>query len=123
LFLYRRMRGVTIPSASREPRRIIVVDDDAAVLGFVTRSLTLAGHDVTDCATFDAGKAALAHSTPDVVIVDIRLGGFNGLQLIWIVRDQYPQVQAIVIIGFDDRDLRHEAAKMGATFVVKPFSA
>jgi DNA-binding NtrC family response regulator len=105
------------------PRQIIVVDDDALTLGFVVRALSMVGHRVTACTTFEAGRAALDQGTPEIVIVDVRLGGYNGLQLIMLAKHRNPQAQAIAITGFDDLDLRNEAAKMGATFLTKPFSA
>ena len=105
------------------PRHIVAVDDNALTLGFVVRSLTMVGHRVTACDSFETGRAALDQSKPDVVIVDIRLAGYNGLQLIMLAKSRNPQVRAIAITGFDDADLRNEAAKMGATFLTKPFSA
>jgi DNA-binding NtrC family response regulator len=105
------------------PRQIIVVDDDTLTLGFVVRALSMVGHRVTACASFEAGSAALEQSTPEIVIVDVRLGGYNGLQLIMQAKHRNPQAEAIAITGFDDLDLRNEAAKMGATFLTKPFSA
>ena len=53
----------------------------------------------------------LRAATPDLLIVDIRLGEFNGLQLIMLSRTQIP---AIVISGFADPLLQHEARQAGA---------
>ena len=106
----------------RASRRIIVVDDNALALGLLARSLTDIGDEVAAYANFEAAKAAIAQATPDVLIVDIRLAGFNGLQLIAMVKDQHPDVRAIAITGFDDLDLRREAADMGASFLVKPLT-
>jgi DNA-binding NtrC family response regulator len=98
------------------------VDDNPLVLGLVTRALSEIGDHVTAYASFEAAQAAIARATPDVLMVDIRLDGFNGLQLIAMIRARHPHVRTIAITGFDDRDLRREATVLGATFVLKPIT-
>jgi DNA-binding response OmpR family regulator len=54
---------------------------------------------------------------PDLLILDVRLGAFNGLQLISTGRVGIP---AIVVTGFDDPVLRADASEFGASYIVKP---
>ena len=55
-----------------------------------------------------------------MVIVDVRLGNYNGLQLIHFSQSSSPGTQWLVVSGFDDPVLRQEATKLGAHFLTKP---
>lgn len=58
-----------------------------------------------------------------MLLTDVRLGAFNGLQLAVIARDAHPEMQIIVFSGFDDPVLREEAGHLGATYVVQPVTS
>jgi DNA-binding response OmpR family regulator len=96
---------------------VLIVDDDVMTCAGMAELLRHAGHDAQAATTFEDARAILARRTPDLLIVDIRLGEFNGLQLIMLSRTQIP---AIVISGFADPLLEHEARQAGAEFLVKP---
>src|SRR5439155_23034991 len=68
-------------------------------------------------------KTYLAANKPDVLISDVRLGAFNGLQLIVFAKLQHPEMIAIVLTGYDDPVLRAEAAHANALYLVKPVEA
>ena len=97
---------------------LIVEDDDANRVGLV-QLLAGAGYDAIGAATFEQGRQFLLAENPDLLITDLRLEEFNGLQLI-ITR--LHQIPAIVITGFADRILEMEAKNLGADYLVKPFS-
>lgn len=102
---------------------VLLVDDDLTVLRLMTGWLTLAGHEVIPCTTFESAKRALATDTPEVLVTDVRLGAFNGLQLVVLAKVDHPEMRAIVLTGYDDPVLREEAAATGASFLVKPIDA
>jgi len=97
-----------------------VVEDDGPLLEAVDRALREAGEHVFACGTFEEGRQALRTRFFDVLLTDVRLGAFNGLQLAVIARDLYPSIGVIVYSGFNDSVLRAEAQRVGATFLVKP---
>ena len=99
--------------------RILIVDDDQAYLAGMKELLEVAGYEVFLAANFEDGKHVLRDRTPDLLIVDVRLGAFNGLQLISTGQVQIP---AIVVTGFDDTVLRADASVFGASYLVKPIS-
>lgn len=102
---------------------VLLVDDDPMVLQMMTGWLTFAGHQVIPCTTFESAKRALATETPDLLVTDVRLGAFNGLQLVVLAKVDHPEMRAIVLTGYDDPVLREEAAATGAAFLVKPIDA
>jgi len=74
------------------------------------------------CSTFEDAKREIATLRPDIVVTDVRLGAFNGLQLALLARDVRKDVRIVVFSGFDDPVLKEEARRIGATYLVKPVS-
>jgi DNA-binding NtrC family response regulator len=99
--------------------KILIVEDDNANRTGLVQLLRGAGYDAIGAATFEQGRQLLVAEHPDLLITDIRLEGFNGLQL--IITQLHP-IPAIVITGFADRILETEAKHLGADYLVKPFS-
>ena len=107
-------------SAPRASKRIVITDDDAGVLEVMSDWLTAAGHEVVSFNEFEAAKAYLFMHKPDVLITDVRLGAFNGVQLAMLANRDTPGTIAIVLTGFDDPVIRKEATMAGALYFVKP---
>src|SRR5215210_2672029 len=110
-------------SATIQPQRVLVVDDEPSLLEAMHIAFTRAGRDVVCCRTFEEGRERLLTEPFDVMVTDVRLGAFNGLQLAVIARDKHPQMRIIVFSGFDDPVLREEADHLGASYVLKPVGA
>ena len=102
-----------------KPSRVLIVDDDAATRVGLAELLTAAGYDTRAAASFEEGLRALRTETPDLLIADVRLGAFNGLQLLVSSPRQIP---AIIITGFADPVLESDARQHGAEYVLKPVS-
>ncbi|MDQ3349338.1 MAG: response regulator [Acidobacteriota bacterium] len=102
------------------PARILVVDDDLGYLSVTKDLLEQGGHEVLIASTFHEGRRVLRDEAPDLLIADVRLGAFNGLQLIATGTARIP---TIVVSGFDDAVLQADAKAFGAEYLVKPVSA
>ena len=103
-------------------KRVLVVDDDQGLLQMLGHMLTACGYAVELCSSFEAAKYRLTHSPPDVLLTDVRLGAFNGLQLVILVKELFPATTAIVMSAYDDVTLRKEASHCGASYLQKPFT-
>src|SRR5947208_15961289 len=82
-----RARSVDAQSpADREsmiPRRVMIVDDDPSALGALHRLVTEWGHVSFSFDSFEAARGVLTSGhAPDVLVGDVRLGMFSGLQLV-----------------------------------------
>jgi len=100
-------------------RTILVVEDDDAARRGLLALLDDAGYRTLEAATLRKGRELLARENPDLVIVDVRLGGDNGLQLVAMAPRPVP---AIVTTGFRDASLEADARLFGADFLVKPIT-
>lgn len=102
------------------PYEILVVDDDERALEGMLELLRDAGHNVTGAATFDAAKRLLELRRYDLLIADIRLRAFNGLQLVRRSRVLNPSMAVILVTGYEDAMLELEAARYRAEYLLKP---
>ncbi len=101
-------------------KRIVVVDDDRQVLKYLTEMLQEAGYDTLACERYQDARALLSTTRPDLLLTDIRLGAYNGLQLGIYARDHHHGLPVIVLTGYEDPTLRDEATRSGAHFLLKP---
>jgi DNA-binding NtrC family response regulator len=99
---------------------VLLVDDDRAVLTLMEQWLTSAGYSVVACDQFESAKRHLEGTSPDVLVTDVRLGAFNGLQLVILAKEQAANVAAVVMSAYDDPMLRKEANQCGAEYLNKP---
>ena len=105
------------------PFRILVLDDDEHALSGIVELLRDAGHLVTAAATFDMARRLLAIGPYELLITDINLRGFNGIDLVRQCHRDYPEMAIMIITGYDDHLMETEAARYGACFARKPIKA
>lgn len=106
-------------TAGPETPKILVVDDDAVTRRGLVALLADAGYEAIGEGTLKAAMAALEREAPDLLITDVRLQGYNGLQLLAMGS---PAIPTIVVTGYPDRMLETDAQKMGAEYLEKPVS-
>jgi DNA-binding NtrC family response regulator len=99
--------------------RILIVEDDRASLDGLIALVGAAGYRVTGVQSFEEGRRALADG-PDLLVTDIRLGAYNGLQLIIRGRALNPRLRAIVVTGYPDIVVQREAERLDAIHLEKP---
>jgi DNA-binding response OmpR family regulator len=102
------------------PYRILVLDDDEHALSGLVELLRDAEYHVTSAATYDAAKRLLGLHAYDLLITDVRLRGFNGLNLVKKSRTDHPDMAVIIISGYEEPLMELEASRYQALFVSKP---
>jgi DNA-binding response OmpR family regulator len=101
---------------------ILIVEDDRDTLDSWVEMLQSAGYRVAAAASFEQGRRAL-ESSPDMLITDIRLGAYNGLQLVVRARLANASLPVFVVTAFHDPVLQEETEGLGAIYVRKPVDA
>lgn len=102
--------------------RVLVVEDHAMVRDSLVRALTLGGHNVVgDCAGAEEALGIAAAMAPDVVLVDVNLGGdTDGIDLAGRLRGTVPDTRVMVVsMHDDDRTVRRAMVAGVAGFVSK----
>ena len=103
--------------------RILVIEDERTLAGFIEQSLRAEGHAVTVCHDGDSGEAAALTGDYALVLLDLTLPGKDGLQVLAGIRAQLPQLPVIVLTARAAIEQRVEGLDRGANdYVTKPFS-
>jgi two-component system nitrogen regulation response regulator GlnG len=99
-----------------------VTDDDESIRFVLERALSRAGYDVRTYATVSELHDALAESSPDVIITDIRLPDADGLTVLDTLRREEREIPVIAMTGFSDLDAAVNAFQQGVfDYLPKPF--
>jgi DNA-binding response OmpR family regulator len=99
---------------------VLVVDSDVKHVNAVSAELRNHGYLTLEATTFETAKAMWTKERPAALVAGIRLGQFNGLQLLLRARVDRPDVLAIITSDFPDIVLEAETRRFGGAFVVKP---
>lgn len=101
--------------------RVLVVDDEAAILRFLKPALEANGYNVVTAATVDEATKRIARELPEIVVLDLGLPDGDGKEVIRQVR-QWSDVPIVVLSARDREGEKIEALDIGADdFVNKPF--
>ena len=102
-------------------KRILVVEDDAAILGIVTDILVTEGYDVSAARDGEEALASLEHARPDVILLDRRMPIMNGDQFIARFRS-HRHAEVPVLAFAAAREIETWSKEIGAVgFIAKPF--
>jgi DNA-binding response OmpR family regulator len=102
--------------------RILVIDDDRAVVRLLVVRLEEEGYTVLSAVTSDEGLKLVTLFTPDLVLLDMGLPDKSGLELLKRIRAINPAIAVIMVTGNTDPQRAREALELGArAYVDKPF--
>jgi DNA-binding NtrC family response regulator len=100
---------------------LLLVDDDAAFRRVMGSELARLGYEIATAASGEEAVAKAAQMGPDVILLDLRLPGMNGLDTLKALRDGGSGAEVIMLTGHGSIDSAIEAIRMGAfDYVVKP---
>ena len=109
---------------AKPPARILIVDDEFSVRDSLDRWFRKDGYEVQTAADAAAATAAMQASLFDVVLLDVRLPGMDGMRLLERIRGAAPAMIVIMITAYASVDTAVRALKLGAAdYVTKPINA
>jgi DNA-binding NarL/FixJ family response regulator len=98
-----------------DPIRLLIVDDDETTRELLRNTLSEFGFNVVGDAqdgSEASGKAALLK--PEVVLMDLRMPGTDGMEATVLIKTQVPRTQVVILTAFWERDSKATAELMGA---------
>lgn len=113
---------------TQQPHRILVVEDDPGVAAVVRRSLSFEGYKVDTAATGPEAMRALALELPDLIVLDVMIPGFDGIEVSRRLRtgetqETTAQLPILMLTARDAVSDRVRGLDAGADdYLVKPFA-
>lgn len=100
---------------------ILIVDDDQSVASAFERVLRHDGHGCTLASSADDALRRLADHQPDLMMMDIRMPGLNGLEALQQVRSRYPGLHVVMMTAYGTSQTSIDAIRAGAfDYLMKP---
>src|SRR5256886_2830779 len=104
--------------------RILVIDDEAPIRDSLKMTLEYEGSDVSGAAAGQEGLALAEREAPDLVLLDVKMPGMDGLEVLERLRSMNESLPVVVISGHGTISTAVEATKKGAfDFIEKPFAS
>jgi two-component system, NtrC family, response regulator AtoC len=101
---------------------ILIIDDEKTIRWSLGEGLRNNGFDILEAASGEEGLQLFADKSPDCVLLDMRLPGIDGLEVLRRMRKENTDVPVIVMTAYGEVDKAVEAMKLGSfDFVTKPF--
>jgi|SRR6185369_199188 DNA-binding response OmpR family regulator len=105
-------------------RRLLILEDEAAILAALERYFVAEGYAVDAVADPAQAEAFLASQVYDVLLADLRLGGSHGtegLEVVTLTRERCPAARIIVLTAYGSPEVEQEARRRGVhAFLHKP---
>ena len=104
-------------------KNILVIDDEVAVNNNIRKILAKKGYHVDQAVTKDEALEKIQTGPYTLVLLDLKIPGVKGLELLKAVRDQNPAAKVIIITGYASIETAVETARQGAfDYLPKPFT-
>ena len=104
---------------------VLVIDDEVAVNNNIRKILSKKGYQVDQAMTKDEAIRKIADSAHkyELVLLDLKIPGVHGLELLSAIRDARPETMVIIITGYASIETAVETARLGAVeYLSKPFT-
>jgi CheY-like chemotaxis protein len=93
---------------------ILLVDDDAQFIDIMKKRLTMRSMEVFHAGSGEEAMQKLAaHGEIEVVILDVKLPGKSGIEMLQLIKQQYPLVEVIMLTGTRHRGIGHRRHAAG----------
>ncbi len=103
--------------------RILVIDDEDIVRMSCQRILIPEGYDVIATKSASEGFRMLDEDCFDVVLTDLKMPDIDGIEVLRKVKEEWPEVEVIMITGYQTITTAVQAIKLGAfDYIEKPFT-
>ena len=102
--------------------KVLVADDHELMVDAVRLALAEAAEDFEIVATTTRGQQVLpltAQKQPDLVLLDLRMPGMDGLTCLELLRQRHPRVKTVVLSGVDEQNVIRSAFTRGAVAFIR----
>ncbi|HTY23597.1 MAG TPA: PAS domain S-box protein [Desulfomonilaceae bacterium] len=103
--------------------KVLVVDDEESIRNLMRMTLELDGYEVLLAQDGPTGLKMFEKESPDVVLLDVRLPGMGGIEVLTRIKALDPDSEVIIVTGHGDMEMATECLRREASnFLTKPIS-
>ncbi|MGO5064721.1 response regulator transcription factor [Clostridium sporogenes] len=103
--------------------KILIVEDESSIRGFVKVNLKMNNFDVIEAETGEEGIEKAREHRPEVVVLDIMLPGIDGLEVCKVLRQEFPNMGIIMLTAKSQDTDKVLGLEYGADdYIIKPFN-
>src|ERR1041385_7110342 len=95
---------------------ILIVDDDEVYRSRLARAFVDRGYDTRTAQDYDSAVAAASQDSPELAVVDLKMPGKSGLELVQALREIDPATKTVVLTGYGSVATAIDAVRLGATY-------
>ncbi|HSW49436.1 MAG TPA: response regulator, partial [Bryobacteraceae bacterium] len=119
----RKLADTAAAVRKAEPLRILIIDDEVAVNNNIRKILVRKGYAIEQATSKTEALAKMGAGVYALVVLDLKMPGVTGLELLAAARTLQPAARVIIVTGFATIETAVEGARMGAVgYVPKPFT-
>jgi two-component system response regulator AtoC len=101
---------------------ILIIDDEQHMRWIIGKAMTKEGYRTEMAASGQEGISAIAESSPDLILLDLKLPDMSGIEVLRRVKQEHPGIPVIMITAHGTVESAIEAMKIGAVdYISKPF--
>jgi DNA-binding NtrC family response regulator len=105
-----------------EKIKLLIVDDEVKFLESISQRLEMRGFDVTKATNGERALDEARKSKFDVALLDLRMPGMNGVEVLSVLKKEHKYIEAIILTGHGSIDSAVECTKLGAfDYLPKPY--
>ncbi len=101
--------------------KVLLVDDEVEFGSALAERLRLRGFDARAVSEAEEALKIIQEAAPDIVLLDFRMPGMDGIEALKIIKENKPSVEVIMLTGHGDIKSVEEGMKSGAfDYIIKP---
>ncbi|ADC49461.1 MULTISPECIES: response regulator [Alkalihalophilus] len=102
--------------------KVLVVDDQYGIRVLLSEILQKDGYQLYQAANGVQALKVVEEESPDLVLLDMKIPGMDGLEILRRIKEKHEEVQVIMMTAYGELNLINEAMQLGAiTHFAKPF--
>lgn len=102
-------------------KKLLVVDDERDICDFVQSFFQERGYTVLTALSGEDALLVIKNDKPDLVLLDIKMKGMDGIAALKHIRDLDKQVKVVMVTALEDQERMDEACRLGACeYITKP---
>ena len=103
--------------------KLLIVDDEVEICDFLKSFFEERNYEVKTASSGQAALTAVEQFKPQIVLLDIKMPGMDGIQVLGTLKKKFPRTKVIMVTALETRDKIEECLRLGAdNYITKPLS-